>query len=103
MNDLEPLDTLIGGYLNQDWPEEYGDPWLAVEAFVRYEPEYASLLRADVESLIAQCHSDRELERRLDKFALGYAATNGGWSSYSTWLQAVADRVDELLRTSPAA
>jgi hypothetical protein len=103
MMELEALGVLIGGYLDQDWPEEYGDPWAAVEAFVRWEPELAPFLRADVESLVANVESDQHIERRLAKFGLGFAATEAGWNSYGTWLRAVADRVDQLLRKSPAA
>jgi len=100
---LAALDALIGGYLNQDWPEEYRDPWAAVERFVEWEPDFAPHLRADVVWLTARCESDQDLVYVLDRMALGYAATNDGWKSYGEWLLAVADRVDELLHTSPAA
>lgn len=103
MKDLKALSTLIGGYVNQDWPEEYDDPWAAVERFVQWEPDYAPHLRADIAWLTAQYPSDQDVETVLDRMALGYAATNDGWSSYREWLLAVADRVDELLHTSPAA
>jgi|SRR4051812_10990356 len=103
MTDLKALSTLIGGYLNQDWPEEYSDPWAAVERFVQWEPDYAPHLRADIAWLMTRCASDQDLENVMDKWALGYAATNDGWDSYGAWLLAVADRVDELLHKSPAA
>ena len=103
MTDLKALGTLIGGYLNEDWPDEYGDPWLAVDRFVLWEPDYAPLVRADVEQLVAACGSDDEIEKIMDRFGLGYAATTDGWSSYRAWLLAVADRVEEILRKSPAA
>lgn len=103
MSELQALGVLIGGYLDQNWLDEYGDSWAAVEAFVRWEPDFAPLLHADVKTLLEHVHSDSEVEQRLAKFGLGFAATNVGWSSYSAWLQAVAERVAELLRRSPAA
>jgi CdiI immunity protein len=103
MNDMEALHQLLGGYLYEDWYLDYGDPWVAVEAFARDEPDYAPFLRADIDLAVAEAASDQELEKRLDKFGLGYAATTAGWESYGAWLLAVADRVDQLLHTSPAA
>jgi hypothetical protein len=102
MRKLNALGTLIGGYLNEDWYIEYGDPWLAIERFVLWEPDYAPSVRTDVDKLVAQCESDDEIETVMDKFGLGYAATTAGWDSYRAWLLAVADRVDDILRKSPA-
>lgn len=103
MSDLEALDTLIGGYLNEDWYLEYGDPWLAIERFVLWEPDYAPSVRADVVTVLDQCRSDAELEIIMDKLGLGYAVTTAGWESYRAWLLAVADRVDAILRKSSVA
>ncbi|HEY0166380.1 MAG TPA: contact-dependent growth inhibition system immunity protein [Jatrophihabitans sp.] len=103
MSNLESLNQLLGCYLNEDWYLEYGDPWKAVEAFVREEPDDAPALRADIDLAVAEAGSDQELERRLDRLGLGYAATTAGWETYGAWLRAVADRVDQLLHTSPAA
>jgi hypothetical protein len=103
MRKLNALGTLIGGYLNEEWYLEYGDPWVAIERFVLWEPDYAPFIRADIEALTSQCVTDQDLETELDRFGLGYAATTAGWKSYGAWLLAVADRVDELLHKSPAA
>jgi hypothetical protein len=103
MSDLEALHHLMGAYLNEDWYLCYGDSWVAVEAFVRDEPEYAAAMTADIEQAVEESASDSDLEKRLDKFGLGYAATTAGWASYGAWLLAVADRVDEILHRSPAA
>lgn len=103
MSDFAALHHMVGAYLNEDWYLEYGDPWTAVEAFARDEPEYAPAVGADIRRAVAESGSGDELERRLDRFGLGYDATGAGWPSYSAWLLAVADRVDELLRTTPAA
>jgi hypothetical protein len=102
VKDLTALHQLLGAYLYEDWYLDYGEPWVAIEAFVRDEPEYAPALRADIRRVLAESTSDSELERRLDKFGLGYAATTAGWESYGVWLQAVSDRVDGLLQESQA-
>lgn len=103
MNELEALATLIGGYLNEDWPEEYGDPWTAVGAFVRNEPDYAPFVRSDIEQLVRQPITDQEVEDGLAMFGLGYRPSVDGSVTYRAWLMNVADRVDALLRKSPAA
>jgi hypothetical protein len=103
MSELDALGVLIGGYLDQNWLAEYGDPWAAVEAFVRWEPDSAPFLHADVETLLEHARSDREVEQSLARFGLGFAAIDAGWSGYGTWLRAVAERVDQILRKSPAA
>jgi hypothetical protein len=103
MSDFEALDTLIGGTSMRIGTSTTAIPWAAVERFVLWEPEYAPSVRAEVDKLLVQCGTDEEVERMMDTFGLGYAATTAGWASYGTWLLAVADRVDELLHTSPAA
>jgi hypothetical protein len=103
MSNFESLDNLIGAYLYEDWFIDYGDPWAAVEAFVRDEPAYAPLVCAEIRRAVAQANSDSDLEGLLDKFGLGYDAVSAGWASYGAWLLAVAERVDQLLHGSPAA
>ena len=102
MSDLKALSTLVGGYLNEEWPEDYGDPGAAIEAFVRHEPDCAPSLRSDIEELVAEQISDQEVEKQLGKFGLGYRPSVDGSIRYRTWLLAVADRVEEILRKSPA-
>jgi contact-dependent growth inhibition (CDI) system CdiI-like immunity protein len=103
MSNLEALRQLVGAYLNEDWYLIYQEPWVAVAAFVRDEPEDAPLVSADIRRAVAESNSDSDLEDLLDKFGLGYDAVSAGWQSYQAWLLAVADRVDELLHKSPAA
>jgi hypothetical protein len=103
MSDFEALDNLIGAYLYEDWYFDYGDPWVAVEAFTRDEPGYAPAVNADIRRAVALSKTDAELEDFLDKLGLGYDAVSAGWKSYGEWLLAVADRIDQLLHRSPAA
>jgi len=103
MNGLNALHHLMAAYLNEDWYYDYGEPWAAVEAFVQDEPEHAPALPADIRRLLAESDSESDIEQQLDTFGLGYAATTAGWQSYREWLFAVANRVEELLHTTPAA
>lgn len=98
MRQIDALECLTAGYVNQDWPEEYGTPWSAVEAFVRDEHGHAPGLRSDIDSFLRSVDGDDQVERGLIRLGLGYAAEADGWGSYREWLLAVADRVDELLR-----
>jgi hypothetical protein len=45
----------------------------------------------------------RPLFPPLFRLGLGYRIQFHGWTSHRDWLLAVADRVDEVLRKSPAA
>lgn len=81
-----------GAYLHQDWPEEYGDPWRALEAFMTDEP---SLARALVDE-IGQVLQDHPSEDELASYVNGEGACyvpgpdEGG---YRGWLTEVARRV----------
>jgi hypothetical protein len=103
MNSWDALKTLLGGYLHEDFADLHGDAWGAVDTFARDEPDYAPQLRRQVTELISACPSESRLERALVDLGLNYLPTADGWDSHRTWLLAVADRVDEILHSSPAA
>jgi hypothetical protein len=103
VNEFEALDTLLGGYLHEDWADDYQDAWRAVDDFVQSEPDYAPAIRADVDEVLARCGSEAELTLQLRKLGLAYYPASDGWVSKRTWLLVVADRVDQALRKSPAA
>lgn len=94
------MDCLLGGYLHEDWQETYHDAWLAVEGFVHFEDDYAPLVRNEITEVLDQFQSEADLHRRLLRLGLGYHPPADGWTSYRDWLLAVADRVDEILRTT---
>ncbi len=103
MNQLPALEQLFGGYLHEDWADDYADVWQAVDDFVRSQPSYAPAVRGEVEQVLTECKSEATLEECLDGLGLVYYPPGLGWSSYRTWLIAVADRVDDVRRKSPAA
>jgi len=98
-----PLEQFFGGYLNEDWADDYSDPWEAVDDFVHCQPSYALRLRSAIEAIVREYPAQDVLEIRLIRMGLGYRIQFHGWTSHRDWLMAVADRVDEVLRTTPAA
>jgi hypothetical protein len=103
MNDLKALKHLLGGYLHEDFVDLHGSAWGAVDTFARDEPEFAPHLRREITDLIDAYRSESDLEGALDDLGLTYVPTADGWDDHRTWLLAVADRVDEILHSSPAA
>ena len=103
MTELDPLEQLLGGYLNEDWADEYTDPWQAMDDFVRSQHSYALTLRGAVEDVLGHYPTEDLLFARLLRLGLGYRIQFHGWTSHRDWLLAVADQVEEVLRTTPAA
>jgi CdiI immunity protein len=103
MKHLEALGQLLGGYLHEDWADDYPDLWHAIDDFVDGEPEWAPRLRAHVEQVLNQCPTEQEIQQSLRELGMVYYPQGDGWNSYRDWLRAVADRVEETLRKSPAA
>ena len=97
MMELPALRLLLRGYFTIDWPEDYGDPWLAVEDFAKSEPQLAPKLREEVDHLLATTTTEGELRNTvLNEFGSGYVAEADGWE-YRPWLKEVVRRVDEEL------
>jgi hypothetical protein len=101
--EYDVLEQFLGGYLNEDWADDYADPWQAVDDFVQSQHSDALNLRHAIEDVIRQYPSEDALFARLLRLGLGYRIQFHGWTSHRTWLLAVADRVDEILHKSPAA
>jgi hypothetical protein len=103
MNDLSALHHLLDAYLHEDFADLHGNAWGAVDTYARDEPEYAPQLRREITKLLSACESESDLEGTLVNLGLDYLPTGDGWASHRTWLLAVADRVEEVRRKSPAA
>ncbi|HST47043.1 contact-dependent growth inhibition system immunity protein [Jatrophihabitans sp.] len=103
MKRLRALHHLVDAYLHEDFADLYGSAWGAVEQYARAEPEYARQLSRDIAYLLDACTSESELESALDDLGICYLPTGDGWTDHRTWLLAVANRVDSIVRTSPAA
>jgi CdiI immunity protein len=103
VSEFKALNTLLGGYLHEDWADDYAHPWQAVDEFTQSQPEYAPAVRPEVDEVLRRCGSEPELTLQLRKCGLAYYPASDGWPSKRAWLLAVADRVDQTLRKSPAA
>jgi hypothetical protein len=98
------LKHLLGAYLHPDWQMDYADSLAAVTDFARSEPGSAPKLRAEITALLSQVTIESELqEYLLTELSSTYLPVGDGWSGPREWLLAAADRVDEVLRKSPAA
>jgi hypothetical protein len=96
------LDHLLGAYLHADWRMDYPDSLAAATDFARSEPDSAPRLPSEVTSLLARITDEVELRKYLTtELDSWYLPDGDGWSSIRTWLLAVADRVEETLRTAP--
>ena len=101
---VSALEHLLGAYLHPDWRMDYPDSLAAVSDFARSEPDSAPKLRQEVTTLLSQGLSDVELREYLvTEMGSWYLPDGDGWSSCTAWLLAAVDRVDEVLRKSPAA
>jgi CdiI immunity protein len=90
MTKMSDLALLIGGYLNQDWPEDYAQVWDAVEAFRREEPaDRVESACMQVRELLARRLDDDELQHFLiDELHCGYWPLGDGMT-FSNWLVAL--------------
>jgi hypothetical protein len=81
----------FGGYLNQDWPDEYADEWAALDDYLRGNPDSASRFCPEAQALLDEHLSEEELSTVLfHDYACGYSAEVDGWK-YRDWLKALSD------------
>jgi hypothetical protein len=103
MKHLAALELFLGGYLHEDWADDYPDLWHAVDDFSDGEPQAAPHIRTDVDHVLTQCRSEEEIQRTVRALGIKYYPPGDGWDSYRAWLLAVAAHVEENLHKSPAA
>jgi hypothetical protein len=103
MKSWDALQTLLGGYLHEDFADVHGSAWGAVAEFAREEPDYAPQLCREITELLSACTSEAELDSALVELGTCYLPAGDGWDSDRTWLLAVADRVEQILHKTPAA
>lgn len=91
MTRYHSLLQFFGGYLNQDWPDEYADEWAALDEFLRDNPDAAKGFRPEIQALLDEHLSEEELSKVLFyDLACAYSAENLGWK-YRDWLKALSD------------
>ncbi|MFL6162930.1 MAG: contact-dependent growth inhibition system immunity protein [Jatrophihabitantaceae bacterium] len=98
MTDYPLLWQFFGGYLNEDWPDEYANEWAAVDAFARDAPAKVDAFRSEIAALLAE-HPMEEDVRKLvfDDLASCYLAEVDGWK-YRDWLKALSDHAAKVVR-----
>lgn len=104
MIEYPTLDYFFGGYMHQDWREDYSDEWSALDAFIAEgPPEDPDLFRAEVAKLLAEHPSDGDVrDILLDDFGAAAMVENRGWR-YRDWLQALSDHVARVTGHSQAS
>lgn len=97
MTDYPQLWQFFGGYMHQDWRDDYVDEWAAVEGFARDAPARVEALRAEIATLLTQHPSEEEVrEIILDDLDSYYLVEVNGWK-YRDWLQALSDHVEKAV------
>ncbi|MFV0317961.1 MAG: contact-dependent growth inhibition system immunity protein [Microthrixaceae bacterium] len=91
--DFPALRLLLQGYLGLDWPEEYGDPWTAVEDFVKSEPASASRITIEVGRVLEGAAEDGLHHLMVSDLSSGYLPPADGWT-WRSWLEEVVRRVE---------
>lgn len=88
------LDYLLGTYFHQDFFEDYGDEWGALDAFMRLDAHLVSALPDEIDRLLATHPTEDALDDYLNDLGCEYLAgpEDGG---YRGWLTEVARRVRE--------
>lgn len=90
------LATLLQGYLNIDWPDDYDDPWGAVDDYAASEPRAGEVITEIESLLLSEPSSERLRKVVVDELGSGYPPEADGWTM-AAWLRAVADRVRQEL------
>ena len=92
MTQYPTLEHFFGAYLNEDWPDDYGNEWTAVDGFIADgPPEDPELFRAEIAQLLAEHPAEEEVRKIvLDDLECGFLADAAGWK-YRAWLQALSD------------
>lgn len=83
----DELSALLGGYLNQDWQDDYGnDVWDAVDGFRSSEPATTVARAADqVHQVLDGDHDEEQLANITDQLGLEYFPPADRWT-YREWL-----------------
>lgn len=86
------LELLVQGYLSIDWPDDYANPWAAVDGYTTTEP-VAAQLPAEVVQLLDAMPSEQDLHSFvIGELGCGYLPDADGLTM-TAWLQAVRERV----------
>lgn len=81
----------FGGYMHQDWRDDYVDEWAALDDFLADGSDVIKDFRREIEVLLTENRSEEELRRIvLDELGSSCMVEVNGWK-YRDWLQALSD------------
>lgn len=92
MNDYPTLESFFGGYMHQDWADDYPDEWAALDGFLADgPPENAQTFRTEIATLLAEHPIEDDVRRIvLDDLGSFCLVEVDGWK-YRDWLTALSD------------
>jgi hypothetical protein len=103
MTSYPTLWSFFGGYLHEDWHDDYADEWAALDEFLADAPDQASGFVAEAKRLLSIALTEAELrEVVLDELASYIALEETDWT-YRSWLEALADRAGRRVGHAGAA
>ena len=90
--------SFLGGYMHQDWYDEYPDEWAALDDFLADgPPENARAFRTEIGALLTEHPAEDDVRRIvLDELGSCCLVEVGGWK-YRDWLKALSDRAAQSI------
>lgn len=93
--------SLLGAHLHQDLYDIHGGPWEAVLDFGRLgTPQERTNAARGLRRLLTEFRDEDRLIAATRRLGMQYVPTNDGYSSYRTWLTAVADYFEDPDRSA---
>jgi hypothetical protein len=88
---------LLGGYLHQDWQDDYESPSAALRDFVSGEPSYVVDLPTEIEKVLNSTPDDAALEETLVDLGSGFLPSGAGQNPRE-WLRSLKDETQRLMQ-----
>ena len=97
MTEYPTLEQFFGGYLHQDWRDDYPDEWAALDDFLEDGPEVVDSFRREVAVVLADYESEADLRQLvLDELGSFSMVEVRGWT-YRAWLQALSNHAAKAI------
>ena len=94
MIEFPTLDYFFGVYLHEDWPDDYGNEWAALDAFMAEgPPEDLQLFRDEIAQLLGKYSAEEDLRKIILEDLGSYLdPTPDGWN-YRDWCLALSNYI----------
>jgi len=92
------LASFFGGYMHEDWNDDYPDEWAAVDGFLADgPPENAHVFRTEIAALLAEHPIEEDVRRIvLDELGSYCLVEVDGWK-YRDWLTALSNHAAKTI------